>query len=105
MNSAEFANTWNIIDPYTFDRMLSSYKGERFIVPDSTDQMTYDDFIDWNESCIAQKSEDYLKWLKNLIDMIKNEDVKIMDEEPCVAVEAYKIYFDMDEKVCIVSSR
>jgi len=112
MTTAETAKNWNIISEYTFERMLSSYDEERFLVPDvseenpeGTRQMTYEEFFEWNMKCFMSKSQEYTIWLTTLIRMIKNSEIKLMDEESCVAFTASEIYFDMDGKLCIVNPR
>lgn len=104
-NIPHFISKWNIIGQYTFERMLESYEGERFVVPETGERMTYEDFIIWNNTCISNMTQNDRLILQSFGNMIKNGKFKIMDEESCVAFTATEIYIDMDSKICIVNPR
>ena len=80
-----------IINEYTFDRMNTNE--------------SYTTFLKWNINCINELSDKDIEWLNELCNRIGNKKIKLMDEESCVAFDAFKIYFDKNKKICIVNPR
>jgi hypothetical protein len=90
-----------IITEYTFERM----KSDTDFAYISKISKSYLTFLKWNFNCINELSDKDKDWLTELCKRIGGEKINLMDEENCVAFKAYKIYFDENKKICIVSPR
>ena len=69
------------------------------------DSMQYASFLDWNLKCINALTDDERKWLYQLTQLIRGNNINMLDLEPCVAWSASNIYYDMNKKLCIVHPR
>jgi len=90
-----------IISQYTFERMKSDKDFANILKISKS----YPTFLKWNFNCINELLDKDKEWLTELCKRIGDKKINLMDEENCVAFEAYKIYFDENKKICIVSPR
>ena len=90
-----------IVSEYTFQRMLSGIDVARILKISKS----YSIFLKWNIDCINELSDKDREWVTGLCKRIGDNTINLMDEESCVAFEAYKIYFDEDKKICLVNPR
>ena len=102
-----------LVSEYTFERMKSDSNMSHILKISKS----YSTFLKWNIDCINELSDKDKEWVTGLCKRIGGNQINLMDEESCVAFEAYKIYFDdgydhnhthnFDEnkKICIVNPR
>lgn len=69
------------------------------------DSMPYSMFITWNTKCINEMTMEDRAWLLGLCNRFKDNKVKLMDLESCVAFGADSFFFDQNKKLCIVNPR
>jgi hypothetical protein len=65
----------------------------------------YDKFVQWNQNCILNLSEDELKHLEWLCDWIAENRVHNVDMEDCGEFSTEGIYFNKDKKLVIYNGR
>jgi hypothetical protein len=92
-----------IVSEYTFERIKSDTETNFANILKIS--KSYPIFLKWNFNCINELSDKDKEWLTELCKRIGDKKINLMDEENCVAFEAYKIYFDENKKICIVSPR
>ena len=88
-----------IVDSHSYDRMQSS---------DCTgvdDTLSYAAFLEWNNKCIRELSDEDLNWLVGLTNYINKDKIRLMDLESCALFSACAIYFDQKKRLCIVNPR
>jgi hypothetical protein len=90
-----------IVSEYTFERMKSNIDVSNILKISKS----YPTFLKWNINCINDLLDKDKEWVIELCKRIGNKKINLMDEENCVSFEAYKIYFDENKKICIVSPR
>ena len=69
------------------------------------DDMTYDQFRQWNMACLHELSGEDHVWLQGLCARMKARQIKVVDEESCAAFTATKVYFNKQKKMCIMNLR
>jgi hypothetical protein len=69
------------------------------------EDMTYAEFLDWNNKCIYELTNEEDAWLVGLCGLMKNGRIMLQDMESCVQFEAYGFYFNLDKKIVIVNPR
>jgi hypothetical protein len=94
-----------LVSEYTFERMKSDLNSDSNMSHILKISESYSTFLKWNITCINELSDKDREWLTGLCNRIGNKKINLMDEESCVAFEAYKIYFDEDKKICLVNPR
>ena len=94
-----------IVSEYTFERMKSDLNSDSNMSHILKISKSYTSFLKWNINCINELSDKDKEWLTGLCKRIGDNQINLMDEESCVAFEAYKIYFDENKKICIVNPR
>ena len=65
----------------------------------------YETFKKFNIECLNEMNTDQILWLRTMCEMIKNNKIKMVDEECCGEWEAYAFYFNNKKKLCIVHPR
>ena len=99
--TTEFEIEDYIVSEYTFERMKSDIDVANILKISKS----YPTFLKWNINCINDLLDKDKKWVTELCKRIGDKKINLMDEENCVSFEAYKIYFDENKKICIVSPR
>lgn len=94
-----------IVSEYTFERMKSDLNSDSNMSHILKISKSYTSFLKWNINCINELSDKDKEWVTGLCKRIGDNQINLMDEESCVAFEAYKIYFDENKKICIVNPR
>ena len=69
------------------------------------DEMTYAEFLIFNQECISKLSEEDHAWVWGLCKRIREQEISMMDLESCAVMKACAIYYSIDEKLCIVNPR
>lgn len=67
--------------------------------------MTYAEFLIFNQECISKLTEEDHAWVLSLCQRIRRDDISLMDLESCSVFKACAIYYSIDEKLCIVNPR
>ena len=91
-----------IIEKADFLRMQTDVTGHS--VPWFED-MDYSDFLQWNNECICELSDEDDAWLVGLCGRMNNQRIMLQDMESCVQFVAYGFYFDKNKDIVIVNPR
>lgn len=67
--------------------------------------MQYDEFVEWNEKCFNEVSDDDRPFLENTIKYIASAAISLVDMESCVEFEAAGVYFNTKKSICIFNPR
>ena len=86
-----------IVDEGTFERMQYHNDDVKF--------EDYETFKEHNIKCLDEMNTDQIIWMRTLCEMIKNNKIKLVDEESCVEFTAYGFYFDYKKNLCIINPR
>ena len=86
-----------IVDDGTFERM--QYQNDKIKFKD------YNTFKEHNIKCLDEMTTEQIIWMRTLCDMIKQNKIKLVDEESCVEFTAYGFYFDYKKNLCIINPR
>jgi hypothetical protein len=81
----------------TYDRMVAYESGGPW--------ETYEEFLEWNLMCLKTLSPEDTTWLSELCKRIRNNTIKLMDEESCSQFSASEFFFDSDKNIVIVNPR
>ena len=91
-----------IIAEAEFERMQYDVTGHP--VPWFED-MDYSEFLEWNNKCIYELTNEEDAWLVRLCGLMKNDRILIQDMESCIQFQADSFYFNQDKKIVIVNPR
>jgi hypothetical protein len=67
--------------------------------------VNYSDFLEWNNKCIYELSNEDDAWLVGLCGRMKNGRIMLQDMESCVQFQAYGFYFNQNKEIVIVNPR
>jgi hypothetical protein len=88
-----------IIDEDDFERMVDT--GYRTWFKD----MSYAEFLEWNNKCICELTNEEDAWLVGLCHRLKNKHIQLQDMECCSRFDAYGFYFNEKKDIVIVNPR
>jgi len=69
------------------------------------ENMTYTEFLEWNNNCIYELTNEEDAWLVGLCGRMKNGRIMLQDMESCVQFQAYGFYFNQNKEIVIVNPR
>jgi hypothetical protein len=69
------------------------------------ENMSYDDFLLWNNCKIDALDKDEISCLSKLIKYISSNRVNLIDMEDCGSWRASAFFYDMNADMCIVHDR
>lgn len=87
------------ISPSSFERFKHLNEGKFW------SDKTYNDFVNWNNMCMNNRSRADQKWVVKLCDLILLDFIKVVDEEHCTEMTACSIYFNENGILCITNPR
>jgi hypothetical protein len=67
--------------------------------------MTYAEFHEWNTLCLSEQAPDYDPWLLRLCQLMKDNQICLMDLESCAVFEACAFFYDKNKRLCIINPR
>jgi hypothetical protein len=67
--------------------------------------MSYAEFLEWNNKCICELTNEEDAWLVGLCRRLKNKHIQLQDMECCSRFEAYGFYFNEKKHIVIVNPR
>ena len=86
-----------IVEEYTFNRMQD--------LNDKIEFENYESFKAFNIECLNEMTPEKIAWLRTLTRMIKNNSLRMVDEECCGEWDAYAFYFNNKKILCLVHPR
>jgi len=72
---------------------------------DSYEYMSYEQFLQWNESCFNQASDADRNFLNELSQRLRIGTIRLVDMECCVEMSASGIYFNAKGRIAIFNER
>jgi hypothetical protein len=90
----------HLLDDDDFERLKEMREDDNIY-----NNMSYDEFVDWNSKKIDALNKNEMNWLYMLLTYMASEKINLIDMEYCEGWTATAFFYDMDGKLCITHPR
>jgi hypothetical protein len=90
----------HLLDDDDFERLKEMREDDNIY-----NNMSYDEFVDWNSKKIDALNMNEMKWLYMLLTYMASEKINLIDMEDCGSWTATAFFYHMDGKLCITHPR